>query len=349
VYGYAAAPIAGCFASSNLPPRGQRQEIHSGAREGDAECGRVVERRSAVDAVLRKEAAADDVVGADLGAHALEDLERQAHAVFARAAVTVVARVQRRQERRHRVGVRVVQLDAVESRFARPAGGGGEQAGQHARQFADVRQLRIGDALACAHAQRLQLARVEYFGEPLRGQREQRVAHLRFRGIGEPERAPVPVGDRQVPAEEFRRLGPAPDRQEVDHLDEELRFAVARLVHRVDDAPQPRHEAVVADAQQRPARHVADAGGLDDDRAGPASREARVPVDVVLGDEAVVGGAPRHHRRHPGARGEFQRTEAQRREQGRASACSRDGHSPAGFHLIFCGGRHMSRFRRSWK
>ena len=37
---------------------------------------------------------------------------------------------------------------------------------------------------------------------------------------------------------------------------------------------RPGNEAVVADAQQRPAGHVADAGRLDDDRPGPAAREA---------------------------------------------------------------------------
>ena len=59
---------------------------------------------------------------ADARAHRGEHLERQPHALLARAAVAVGARVQRREERRHRVGVRVVQLDAVEAgRFARAA------------------------------------------------------------------------------------------------------------------------------------------------------------------------------------------------------------------------------------
>ena len=50
--------------------------------------------------------------------------------------------------------------------------------------------------------------------------------------------------------------------------------------HRLDEAAQAREEAIVPDAQQRPARHVADAGRLDHDRAGPAAREAPVPVET---------------------------------------------------------------------
>ena len=59
------------------------------------------------------------------------------------AAVAVVARVQRRQERRHRVRVRVVQLDAVEAGLARAHRRGGEQTGEDARQLADVRQVGV--------------------------------------------------------------------------------------------------------------------------------------------------------------------------------------------------------------
>jgi hypothetical protein len=48
----------------------------------------------------------------------------------------------------------------------------------------------------------------------------------------------------------------------------------ARLAHRVHQVAQAGHETVVADAQERPARHVADAGGLDDDAPRPAVGEA---------------------------------------------------------------------------
>ena len=64
--------------------------------------------------------------------------------------------------------------------------------------------------------------------------------------------------------------------------------------------PQTLDVTVVADPQQRSARHVADAGRLDDDRAGPAARETLVPGDDGVVDEAVLGRAPGHHRGNPG-------------------------------------------------
>ena len=45
----------------------------------------------------------------------------------------------------------------------------------------------------------------------------------------------------------------------------------------VDQLGRAREEAIVADAQQRSARHVADAGRLDDERPRLAAGEALVP------------------------------------------------------------------------
>ena len=83
-------------------------------------------------------------------------------------------------------------------------------------------------------------------------------------------------------------------------MNSRVRPPLARA-HGLDQRRQAGDEAVVADAQQRPARDVADAGRLDDDRAGLPLREALVPASTSGGDEAVLGRAPRHHRRHPGA------------------------------------------------
>ena len=58
-------------------------------------------------------------------------------------------------------------------------------------------------------------------------------------------------------------------------LDEQQGLAARRLAHRVDQLAQARDEAIVADAQERPRRDVADAGRLDDEHAGPALGEAR--------------------------------------------------------------------------
>ena len=78
---------------------------------------------------------------------------------------------------------------------------------------------------------------------------------------------------------------------------------LAPLPHRLDEAPEPGDEAVAADAQERAARHVPDAGCLHDQHAGLALGEAAVPLEHLGGDVAVLGRPPRHHRRHPRAVG----------------------------------------------
>ena len=58
---------------------------------------------------------------------------------------------------------------------------------------------------------------------------------------------------------------------------------------------------IVADAQQWTARNVPNAGGLDHQHARLPVGKAAIPVEHVWRDEAVVGRAPWHHRRHPSA------------------------------------------------
>ncbi len=59
-------------------------------------------------------------------------------------------------------------------------------------------------------------------------------------------------------------LGAPTNAQEVDELNEQARLASARLSYDVDQLAQARQEAIVADAQQRAAGYVANAGRLDD-------------------------------------------------------------------------------------
>ncbi len=100
------------------------------------------------DGLVAEEARADAPVAADLAAHRLVDLERQPQPRLGRAAVAVRAPVGAGEERRHRVGVRVVQLDAVEAGLARAASRLREQVGQHARQFFDVGEVHVVDLFA---------------------------------------------------------------------------------------------------------------------------------------------------------------------------------------------------------
>ncbi len=58
-----------------------------------------------------------------------------------------------------------MQLDAVESGLPRAPRGVGKQARQYLRKLANVRQVRVGDSLASAHAKRLELACIEHLGQ----------------------------------------------------------------------------------------------------------------------------------------------------------------------------------------
>ncbi len=110
-------------------------------------------------------------------------------------------------------------------------------------------------------------------------------------------------------------LRPAADAEEVDDLHEEPRRAAAALAHDAHELGEAGHEALVADAQERAARHVADAGRLDDQHARPAVGEAPVPVEDVRRDVAVLDRAPGHHRRHPAASARDAGTVADRGEE----------------------------------
>ena len=74
---------------------------------------------------------------------------------------------------------------------------------------------------------------------------------------------------------------------------------------------------------KRPARHVADARGLDHEGAGTPARETLVPGEHVRRDEAVLGRTPGHHRRNPGALSELVCAHANRLKQRRARGLRR--------------------------
>jgi hypothetical protein len=112
----------------------------------------------------------------------------------------------------------------------------------------------------------------------------------------------MPLADLQKLPEVLAGLGAPTNTQEVDELNEQARLACARLSHDVDQFAQARQEAIVTNAQQRAAGYVANAGRLDDYHCRTAAREALIPCENVVADEAVFRGAPRDHRRHPGPR-----------------------------------------------
>ena len=114
-------------------------------------CERVVDFVAALDAFLREKAAADNEVRRRPRARTrAKTSSGRRSAALERAAVAVVARIGAGEERGHRIGVRVMQFDAVEARRFRARRRVGEQARQELRQLADMRQIDVGDPLAIA-------------------------------------------------------------------------------------------------------------------------------------------------------------------------------------------------------
>src|ERR1043166_901314 len=167
--------------------------------------------------------------------------------------------------------------------------------------------MHVRHALAVAEAQRLKGAHVALVA------REPAVV---FRQLG--ERAAVSFVDVEEALEELRRFGPPLDGEEVDDLYEQARAAKAFAPDGLDQLTQAGDEAVVADAQERPRRDVADARGLDDNRAGPARGEAPVPLKVLARHDAVLGRPPGNHGRNPRAALKHQRADPDGLKQARA-------------------------------
>src|SRR5262249_32527357 len=156
-------------------------------------------------------------------------------------------------------------------------------------------QVGVPDALAVAVVERLELAVVQdgLDRHAVGGQKELanaligRLAPARV-VASEGELPTQRVGHLEVATEESLGLRTAPDRDEVEDLYEEPRPASAVLAHRVDERPKPGHEAIVANAQERPARDVADAGRLDDEHTGLPVGKPGVPVEDFRRHEPVV-------------------------------------------------------------
>ena len=131
------------------------------------------------------------------------------------------------------------------------------------------------------------------------------------------------IRELQESCEELLRLGASPYRQEVEDLHEEPCAAAAPLAHEAHEFAKAIEKSIVADAQQWPARHIADASRFDDEHARLAVGKAAIPVEHVLRDEPILARPPRHHCRDPRARACRDRTELHWREPARCSGLLR--------------------------
>jgi hypothetical protein len=314
VYGYAAAPTFG-LRIVELAASRQGDEIAAGSSQLCGKILRVRHRRAACNAFIRQDPCADDELRTGRRAHRTEDLERQSNPILARASIAVRSCVGRRQKGGHRVGVGVVQFDAVKARGARARRCLRKERRKRLRQVGDVRVFGVGDALPVTHAQRLELACAQHIREFAWLEHRESRAQLGVGSSRHVERAPVLLRDREKTLEEFVRIRTPANGQKIDELDEESRLSRARAADRLDQRSEPREEPRIADPQKRPARDVANAGGLDDQGTRAAPGKALIPGEHVGRDQAIVGRAPRDHRRNPCPLAERLRTHRNRLEE----------------------------------
>src|SRR5207302_6668776 len=96
----------------------ERKVIETCFGEFDPEVSGIVDTIAARDDFVGKKAHADSVIVAGSFTNGAIDFQRQPHTIFARPTITVTAVISRAEEARHRVSVRVMQLNTIESSVA---------------------------------------------------------------------------------------------------------------------------------------------------------------------------------------------------------------------------------------
>src|SRR6185437_8530391 len=105
------------------------------------EPGGLIDFRAAGYALLGEKAAADHEMGSDLLTHPADHLQWQAHAALQVTSIPIRATVRARKKGSHRVGVRKMELDAIEPGLAGTAGRACEQTWKLGGQVPDVGQV----------------------------------------------------------------------------------------------------------------------------------------------------------------------------------------------------------------
>ena len=222
---------------------------------------------------------------ADARAHGAQHLERQAHARLGGAAVAVgrarsgargtrpscrrARSAARRRRSRPRARARPRRRTGRAARAAarRRAGGrgrspprGSRTRGRGARAASSRREQRVVGQLE----QRLAAPRAS--SPAARPAKPGTAASARAVAVGEPQEAP----HEGLPSRGRRLIA----RKSITWIEAAASAPPSCRAHDLDQPAQPGHEAVVPDAQQRPAGHVADAGRLDHDARRAARRRS---------------------------------------------------------------------------
>src|SRR6185503_5857224 len=103
----------------------------------------------------------------------------------------------------------------------------------------------------------------------------------------------------QKALEILRLFGSTFHGQEINDLNKQQRLPLTRFPNSLDQLPQPWNKPIVTDAKQRTTRNVAHSRRFNYEHTRASCCEPPVPVEILLRDKSILGGAPRHHRRHP--------------------------------------------------
>ena len=303
-HGLDAGFLANAFGEGNLEPRhsrhqrlgrrGRRAEDAAGravddidaerlqlARKGDG----VVEAPAAFHVIDRRDAREERPRRRPRLAHRARHLERKAHAVLARAAVLVGARIgERRKKGVQQVAVRGVDLDDVEAR-GHGAAHGIAESGEHRLEVARLEGAWRDPALAEARL----------------GRRDGRPGLVAALEVCLRERAVAEPGTRHA------RLASG-----VRELDRRCR---ALALHELSDTRKARDVRIVPDAgiAVRDAPAALDRGGFHEYDAGAALRELAKVHEVPVAHMAVLRRVLAH-RRYDDAVAHFQLAQRDRFE-----------------------------------
>src|ERR1044071_5620554 len=140
------------------------------------------------------------------------------------------------------------------------------------------------------------------------------------------------IVNTQKPLKVLLLLRPSLHCEKVDELKQQTRLATTRFAHSLDQLAQSRNKPIVTDTKQWPTRNISHARSFDHEHSRTPFRKPSIPIEILLCDETIVGGTPRHHRRHPRPAARLELADLNSSEQSRS--CGFFSRGPARFEYL---------------
>src|SRR5262245_26193563 len=119
----------------------------------------------------------------------------------------------------------------------------------------------------------------------------------------------------QKAIEELIWIGTALNCEEIYDLNEKPRLTATGFANCVHQLFQTGNKTIMPNSEQRATGNIPNAGRLDHQGAWPPGGKTPVPFDICFGYKSIISSSPGHHRRHPGAAPERQRSDSNRLEK----------------------------------